>query len=66
MTGTGTPLTDVKSLTDLPLLGPMVVYVERAAVDLGIPSRLRELAVLVLLGMVAYLALRLIARRIFR
>lgn len=66
MTGTGITLTDVKSLTDLPLLGPMVGYVERAAVDLGIPSRLREVVVLVLFGMFAYLALRLIARRIFR
>lgn len=66
MTGTGIPLPDINSLTDLPLLGPMVGYIDRAGVDLGVPLWLREFVVLVLLGVFAYLALRLIARRIFR
>lgn len=50
------------SLTELPLLGPMVGYVERAAVDLGLPLWLRQLVVIVLLGMIAYLGLRQIFR----
>lgn len=63
---TGTPLSDLNSLADLPLLGPMVSYVDRAAVELGVPLWLREFGELVLLGLFAYLALRLIVRRIFR
>ncbi|MGH3914718.1 MAG: hypothetical protein ACRDTC_15120 [Pseudonocardiaceae bacterium] len=63
---TGTPLPDVNSLTELPVLGPMVGYVDRAAVELGMPSWLRQFVVLALLGVAIYLALRLIVRRIFR
>lgn len=66
MTGTGIALAEVNSVTDLPLLGPMMGYVDRAAVDLGMPVWLREFGQLVLLGVLAYLALRLIVRRIFR
>lgn len=63
---TDTPLTGLNSLADLPLLGPMVTYLDREAVELGVPLWLREFGELVLLGVVAYLALRLIVRRIFR
>ena len=66
MIGTTGPLPDVSSLTELPLLGPAVAYVDRMAVELGMPPWLRQVAELVLLGLVAYLALRLIVRRIFR
>lgn len=44
----------------------MVGYVDRAAVDLGLPLWLREFVVLALLGVLAYLALRLVVQRIFR
>ena len=66
MIGTTGPLPDVSLLTELPLLGPAVAYVDRMAVELGMPPWLRQVAELVLLGLVAYLALRLIVRRIFR
>lgn len=66
MTGIGAPLTGINSLADLPLLGPMMSYVERTAADLGAPLWLREFGALVLLGALAYLALRLVVRRIFR
>lgn len=66
MTGPGIELPDINSLPGLPLLGPMVGYVDRAGVDLGVPLWLREFVVLALLGVLAYLALRLIVRRIFR
>lgn len=66
MNSAGIVLPDIDALTDLPLLGPIVWYVDRAAVDVGLPLWLREFAVLALLGVLAYLALRLIARLIFR
>ncbi|MGH3797071.1 MAG: hypothetical protein ACRDSP_19535 [Pseudonocardiaceae bacterium] len=66
MIGTIGPLPGIHSLTDLPLLGPAVAYVDRMAVELGIPPGLRQVAELVLLGLVAYLAVRLVVRRIFR
>ncbi|MGQ0778270.1 MAG: hypothetical protein ACT4NY_28330 [Pseudonocardiales bacterium] len=66
MTSTNIVLPDINGLTGLPLLGPMVGYVDSAAVDVGLPLWLREFAVLALLGVLAYLALRLIVRLIFR
>ncbi|HEY2765343.1 MAG TPA: hypothetical protein VGJ13_15235 [Pseudonocardiaceae bacterium] len=66
MIGTTGPLTDLSSLTELPLLGPAVAYADRMAVELGMPPWLRRVAELVLLGLVAFLALRLVVRRIVR
>lgn len=57
-------LTEVNPLIAPPVLGPMVGYVDKAAIDMGMPLWLREFVELVLLGVFVYIVLRLIVRRL--